>query len=149
MGMLRTFCMYGDTWFSSLNSHAWIKLFYLQVTFCILFSSFRIIRLKYCFNINKRNDLKIKNVLSLYTKSDCLSIIFEKEEVCNDWLKTLLALQYGSDFTDGQELQPQFGKSFSLCTQFLRLYWLLIEWYCEILPCLAMLINQVWHINHL
>ncbi|CAH0384182.1 unnamed protein product [Bemisia tabaci] len=69
----------------------------------------KIIRLKYCFNINKRNDLKIKNVLSLYTKSDCLSIIFEKEEVCNDWLKTLLALQYGSDFTDGQELQPQFA----------------------------------------
>lgn len=70
----------------------------------------RSISLKACFNINKRVDTKHKNVIALFTKDDCFCVVLESERDLEDWLKSLLSLQHGEDFVDGETPKPMFGK---------------------------------------
>ena len=70
----------------------------------------RAISLKTCFNINQRQDTKHKHVIALYTKDDCFGLVLGSEEELKDWLKALLALQYGEGIADGEEPKPTFGK---------------------------------------
>lgn len=73
----------------------------------------RSIILKTCFNINrhKRNDIKQKHVIDLFTKDDCFSIAFENEEELDEWLRPMLFLQHGEELLmDGEPPKPTFGK---------------------------------------
>ncbi|XP_026294593.1 serine-rich adhesin for platelets isoform X2 [Frankliniella occidentalis] len=68
----------------------------------------RSISLKACFNINKRNDMKSKYVIALYTRDDCFCIVLDSEEERESWLRALLTLQDGDDVTDGETPKPVF-----------------------------------------
>ncbi|XP_044740275.1 serine-rich adhesin for platelets isoform X2 [Chrysoperla carnea] len=71
----------------------------------------RSIILKTCFNINrhKRNDIKQKYVIDLFTKDDCFSIAFENEDELDEWLRPMLFLQHGEELLmDGEPPKPTF-----------------------------------------
>ncbi|KAK3911761.1 Insulin receptor substrate 1 [Frankliniella fusca] len=68
----------------------------------------RSISLRACFNINKRNDMKSKYVIALYTRDDCFCIVLDSEEDRESWLRALLTLQDGDDVTDGVTPKPVF-----------------------------------------
>nr|CAD7197587.1 unnamed protein product [Timema douglasi] len=68
----------------------------------------RTIRLKTCFNINRRLDKKHKHVIALYTKDDCFCLVLESEEDLEAWLKALLSLQHGEEIPDGEQPKPTF-----------------------------------------
>ncbi|CAG9830268.1 unnamed protein product [Diabrotica balteata] len=68
----------------------------------------RSIPLKTCFNINKRQDIKHKHVIALYTKDDCFCVVLDTEEELESWLKALLSLQHGEDTTDGEAPRPTY-----------------------------------------
>ncbi|XP_028135100.2 insulin receptor substrate 1-B isoform X1 [Diabrotica virgifera virgifera] len=68
----------------------------------------RSIPLKTCFNINKRQDIKHKHVIALYTKDDCFCVVLDTEEELETWLKALLSLQHGEDPTDGEAPRPTY-----------------------------------------
>lgn len=72
----------------------------------------RSIILKTCFNINKhkRQDIKQKFVIDLYTKDDCFSIVFDNEDELEEWLRPMLFLQHGEELWDGEPPKPTFGK---------------------------------------
>lgn len=70
----------------------------------------RIIPLKACFNINRRQDTKHKHVIALYTKDDCFCVVLDSERDLDDWLKALLSLQRGEDVVDGEPPKPTFGQ---------------------------------------
>ncbi len=75
----------------------------------ILFSCFRSILLKNCFSINRRTDTKHKQVVGLFSGTDCFGIVFECEEDLQEWLRQLLLHQQGDDVTDGASPKPYFG----------------------------------------
>ncbi|XP_076272148.1 insulin receptor substrate 1 chico isoform X2 [Rhynchophorus ferrugineus] len=68
----------------------------------------RCIALKTCFDINKRQDTKHKNVIALYTKDDCFCIVLDNEEEMKSWLKDMLTLQHGAEIPEGEIPKPKF-----------------------------------------
>lgn len=75
----------------------------------------RSILLKTCFNINKRTDTKFKNVIALYTKSDCFCIVLDSDEEQIAWLADLEKVVHEEVAKPGSEPPRQFGKCFYLC----------------------------------
>lgn len=68
----------------------------------------RQISLHSCFNINKRGDIKQKNVIALYTKDECFCLVLDTEKDLGDWLNSMLLLQNGGQ-PDGEQPRPTFG----------------------------------------
>ncbi|XP_071451425.1 serine-rich adhesin for platelets [Hetaerina americana] len=68
----------------------------------------RVITLQSCFNINRRNDLKQRYVVALYTKDDCFGLALDSEEEAQQWLDALLETQRGEDTTEGERPKPAF-----------------------------------------
>ncbi|CAG2061767.1 unnamed protein product [Timema podura] len=77
----------------------------------------RTIRLKTCFNINRRLDKKHKHVIALYTKDDCFCLVLESEEDLEAWLKALLSLQHGEEIPDGEQPKPTFEHVWQVTVQ--------------------------------
>lgn len=67
----------------------------------------RQISLHSCFNINKRGDIKQKNVIALYTKDECFCLVLDTEKDLGDWLNSMLLLQNGGQ-PDGEQPRPTF-----------------------------------------
>ncbi|XP_051170659.1 insulin receptor substrate 1 isoform X5 [Leptopilina boulardi] len=67
----------------------------------------RQISLHSCFNINKRGDIKQKNVIALYTKDECFCLVLDSEKDLGDWLNSMLLLQNGGQ-PDGEQPRPTF-----------------------------------------
>lgn len=55
----------------------------------------RCIVLEECFSINRKLDTKYQNVLALYMRDECFSVVFEEEEQLLLWLNKMLQLQVG------------------------------------------------------
>ncbi|KAK3087074.1 hypothetical protein FSP39_001278 [Pinctada imbricata] len=53
----------------------------------------RSIELYKCFNINKKSDTKVKNVIALYLKEECFAVVAEEDEM-SSWLDLLLEYQH-------------------------------------------------------
>ncbi|XP_046397313.1 treacle protein isoform X2 [Ischnura elegans] len=68
----------------------------------------RVITLQSCFNINRRNDLKQRYVVALYTKDDCFGLALDSEEEAQQWLDALLETQRGDDSAEGERPKPAF-----------------------------------------
>lgn len=76
-------------------------------------SSKRCIILKDCFSINRKLDTKHPNVLALYTKDECFSIVFEEDKngELQNWLVTMLRLQRQPGLNSSDEPpKPMFGE---------------------------------------
>lgn len=58
----------------------------------------RCIVLEECFSINRKFDTKYSNVLALYMREECFSIVFEQEDDLLLWLNTMLRLQVRSSY---------------------------------------------------
>lgn len=65
--------------------------------------------LKNCFNINRRTDVKYKNVIALYLNDEQFCIVLETEEELTKWLQALLELQRGEKI-EGEPPKPKFGE---------------------------------------
>lgn len=69
----------------------------------------RCILIKNCFHVNRRLDTKHKYVISLYTKDECFSIVYDAEMEMNKWLKELQAL-HRIEESEGDKPRTNFGK---------------------------------------
>ncbi|XP_060066872.1 uncharacterized protein LOC132547134 [Ylistrum balloti] len=65
----------------------------------------RVIHLHTCFNINKKSDTRVKNVIALYTRDDCFSVIAENTMEQDHWLEYLL--EYQTEYSDGVTVSPR------------------------------------------
>ncbi|XP_063699630.1 insulin receptor substrate 1 [Culicoides brevitarsis] len=105
------FVLFGDTrdMFAHLRYYDSEKKFKQSLNKRDTPNSKKCIILRECFNINRRLDTRHPNVLALYTKEECFSIIFEFEEDLHKWLNALLRLQKGSSLNDSEPTpRPQF-----------------------------------------
>ncbi|KAL9874565.1 insulin receptor substrate 1 chico isoform 1-T1 [Glossina fuscipes fuscipes] len=89
------FVLYKDT----LHNVARLEYYDNEKKFRSSFNAKRVIRLKSCFNINRRLDTKYDFVVALSTKEGGFGIVIETEEEMNKWLNALLTLQrkYAND----------------------------------------------------
>lgn len=101
------FVLYKDT----LHNVARLEYYDNEKKFRSSFNAKRVIKLKSCFNINRRLDTKYDFVIALSTKEGGFGIVIETEEEMNKWLNTLLSLQrkYANELDF-----PQFGESINV-----------------------------------